>query len=71
MVKMLSFLTSEGALNYLNIIISPKQIALVVNGVMDNFFYLEITPYVYCLLDLILYVPVNNVSVTFGRVFLG
>ena len=66
MVKMLSFLTPEGALNYQNIIISPKQIALVTNGVMDDFFYLEITPF-----DLILYVPVNNLSVTLGRVFLG
>ena len=69
MVKMLSFLTPEGALNYRNIIISPKQIALVANGVMDDFFYLEINPmYIVCL---ILYVPVNNISVTLGWVFLG
>ena len=47
MVKMLSFLTPEGALNYRNIIISPKQIALFANGVMDDFFYLEITPMFY------------------------
>ena len=48
-MKMLSFLTPEGALNYRNIIISPKQIALVANGVMDDFFYLEITPmYIVC-----------------------
>ena len=50
-MKMLSFLTPEGALNYRNIIISPKQIALVANGVMDDFFYLEITPmYIVCLI---------------------
>ena len=51
MVKMLKFLTPEGALNYQNIIISPKQIALVANGVMDDFFYLEITlMYIVCLI---------------------
>ena len=51
MVKMLSFLTPEGALNYRKIIISPKQVALVVNGVMDDFFYLEIIPmYIVCLI---------------------
>ena len=67
---MLSFLTSEGAPNYLKLIIFPKQVPLVANGVLDDFFYLEITP-MYFLFDLILYVPVNNLSVTFGRVFLG
>ena len=41
---MLSFLTPEGAPNYRKLIISPKQVALVANGVMDDFFYLEITP---------------------------
>ena len=25
-------------------VLSPKQVALVANGVMDDFFYLEITP---------------------------
>ena len=67
---MLSFLTPEGALNYRKLIISPKLVPLFANGVMDDFFYLEITP-MYFLFDLILYVPVNNLSVTFGRVFLG
>ena len=43
-VKMLSFLTPEGAPNYRKLIISPKQVALVANGVMDDFFYLQITP---------------------------
>ena len=69
-VKMLSFLTSEGAPNYRKLIISPKQVALVANGVMCDFFYLEITP-MYFLFDLILYVPINNLSVTLGRIFLG
>ena len=65
-VKMLSFLTPEGAPNNWKLIISPEQVALVVNGVMDNFFYLEITPmYFFC------NAPVNNFSVTLGRVFLG
>ena len=41
---MLCFLTPEGALNYWKLIISPKQLALVANGVMDDFFYLEVTP---------------------------
>ena len=41
---MLSFLTPEGAPNYRKLIISPKQVALVANGVMDDFFYLEFTP---------------------------
>ena len=41
---MLSFLTPEGAPNYRKLIISPKQVALVANGVMDDLFYLEITP---------------------------
>ena len=67
---MLSFLTLEGAQNYRKLIISPKQVALIANGVMDDFFYLEITP-MYFLFDLILYVPVNNLSDTLGRVFLG
>ena len=68
---MLSFLTPEGAPNYRKLIISPKQVALVANGVMDDFFYLEFTPCVF-LFDLILYVLVNNyVSVTLGQVFLG
>ena len=45
-VKMLSlsFLTPEGAPNYRKLIISPKQVALVASGVMDGFFYLQITP---------------------------
>ena len=43
-VNMLSFLTPEGAQNYRKLIISPKQVALVANGVMDDFFYLQITP---------------------------
>ena len=43
-VRMLSFLTPEGAPNYRKLIISPKQVALVANGVMDDFFYLQITP---------------------------
>ena len=69
---MLSFLTPEGAPNYRKLIISPKQVALVANGVMDDFFYLEFTPMCFFfLLDLILYVLVNNLSVTLGRVFLG
>ena len=68
---MLSFLTPEGAPNYRKLIISPKQVALSANGVMDDFFYLEITPLNFFLFDLILYVPVNNFSVTLGRVFLG
>ena len=36
-------------------------------------FSLKITIYLFLfvLFDLILYVPVNNLSVTFGRVFLG
>ena len=67
---MLSFLTPEGAPNYGKLIISPKQLALAANGVMDDFFYLEITPMIF-FIDLILYVPVNNLSVTLGRVFLG
>ena len=67
---MLSFLTPEGAPNYWKLIISPKQVALVANGVMGDFFYLEITP-MYFLFDLILYVPINNLSVTLGRIFLG
>ena len=67
---MLSFLTPEGAPNYRKLIISPKQVALVANGVMDDFFYLEINPMCF-LFDLILYVLVNNLSVTLGRVFLG
>ena len=67
---MLSFLTPEGAPNYRKLIISPKQEALVANGVMDDFFYLEFTPMVF-LFDLILYILVNNLSVTLGRVFLG
>ena len=66
---MLSFLTPEGAPNYRKLIISPKQVALVANGVMDDFFYLEFTPMCF-LFDLILYVLVNNLSVTLGRVFL-
>ena len=41
---MLSFLTPEGAPNYRKLIISPKQVPLIANGVMDDFFYLEITP---------------------------
>ena len=50
-LKMLSFLTPEGALNYRNIIISPKQIALVANGVMGDFFYIEVIPmYIVCLI---------------------
>ena len=68
---MLSFLTPEGAPNYRKLKISPKQVALVANGVMDDFFYLEVTPMYFCLLDLILYVPFNNLSVTLGQVFLG
>ena len=68
---MLSFLTPEGAPNYRKLIISPNQVALVVNGVMDDLFYQEITPMYFVLLDLILYVPVNNFSVMLGRVFLG
>ena len=67
---MLSFLTPEGAPNYRKLIISPKQVPLVANGVIDDFFYLEITP-MYFFFDLILYVPVNNISVMFERVFLG
>ena len=43
-MKMLSFLTPEGALNYWKIIISHKQVALIANGVMNDLFYLEITP---------------------------
>ena len=43
-VKMLNFLTPEGAPNYQKLIVSPKQVALVANGVMDDFFYLQITP---------------------------
>ena len=66
--KMLSFLTPEGAPNYRKLKISPKQVALVANGVMDDFFYLEITPI--CLFDLTLHVPVNNLSGMSGRVFL-
>ena len=38
------FLTPEGAPNYWELIISPKQVPLVANGVIDDFFYLEITP---------------------------
>ena len=57
---MLSFLTPEGAPNYRKLIISPKQVALVANGVMDDFFYLEFTPMGFFLFDLILYVLVNN-----------
>ena len=68
---MLSFLTSEGAPNYRKFIISPKQVALVANGVMDDFFYLEFTPMYFFLFDLILYVPVNSRLVTLGRFFLG
>ena len=72
---MLSFLMPEGAPNYRKLIISPKQVALVANGVMDDFFYLKFTPmcffFVFFLFDLILYVLVNNLSVTLGRVFLG
>ena len=69
---MLSFLTPEGAPNYRKLIISPKQVALVANGVMDDFFYLEFTPMCFFFLfNLILYVLVNNLSVTLGRVFLG
>ena len=64
---MLSFLTQEGAPNYRKLIISPKQVALVANGVMDDFFYLEFTPMCFFLFDLILYVLVNNLSVTLGR----
>ena len=67
---MLSFFTPEGAPNYQKLIISPKQVALVANGVIGDFFYLEITPMYFFLFDLILYVPVNNLSVTLGRVFL-
>ena len=67
---MLCILTPEGGQNYRKLIISPKQVALVANGVMDDLFYLEITP-MYFLFDLILYVPVNNLSVTLGRIFLG
>ena len=67
---MLSFLTPEGAPNYRKLIISPKQVALVANGVMGDFFYLEITP-IYFLFYLILYVPINNLSVTLGRIFRG
>ena len=67
---MLSFLTPEGAPNYRKLIISPKQVALVGNGVLGDFFYLEITP-MYLLFDLILYVPINNLSVTLGRFSLG
>ena len=67
---MLSFLTPEGAPNYRKLIISTKQLALVANGVMDDFFYLEITPMYLFLFDLILYIPVNNLSVTLGQVFL-
>ena len=59
---MLSFLTPEGAPNYRKLIISPKQVPLVANGVMDDFFYLEITPMYFFLFDLILYVPVNNLQ---------
>ena len=61
---MLSFLTPEGASNYRKLIISPKKVALVANGVMDDFFYLEITPMHFVCFDLIIYVPVNNLSVT-------
>ena len=43
-VKMLSFLTPEGAPNYRKLMISPKQVALIANGVMDVLFYLQITP---------------------------
>ena len=43
-VKMLSILTPEGAPNYRKFIISSKQVALVANGVMDDFYYLQITP---------------------------
>ena len=51
-VKMLSFLTPEGAPNDRKLIISPKQVALVAIGVMDDFFYLEITPmyFFFCLI---------------------
>ena len=42
-VKMLRFLTPEGAPNYGKLIISPEQVALVANGVMDDLFYQEIT----------------------------
>ena len=69
-MKILSFLTPEGAPNYGKLMISPKQVALDANGVMNDFFYLEITP-MFFLIDLIFYVPVNNLSVTLGRVFLG
>ena len=65
---MLSFLTLEGAPNYRKLIISPKRVALIANGVMDDLFYLEITPMYFFLFDLILYVPVNNLSDTLGRV---
>ena len=69
---MLSFLTPEGAPNYRKLIISPKQVALVANGVMDDFFYLEFTPMCFFFFfDLILYVLVNNLSATLGRVFMG
>ena len=57
-MKLLSFLTPEGAPNYRKLIITPKQVALVANGVMDDLFYLEITPMYFFLFDLILYVPV-------------
>ena len=50
-VKMLSFLTPEGAPNYRKLLISPKQVALVANGVIADFFYLQITPiYFICLI---------------------
>ena len=48
---MLIFLTPEGAPNYRKLMISPKQVALVANGVMGDLFYLEITPmYFFCLI---------------------
>ena len=43
-VKMLSFLTPEGAPNYRKLIISSKLVALVANGVMGDFLYLQIAP---------------------------
>ena len=45
------FLTPEGAPNDRKLIISPEQVTLAANGVMDDLFYLEITPvYFVCLI---------------------
>ena len=51
MVKMLSFFDARGGTELSEYNNFSKKIALVANGVMDDFFYLEITPmYIVCLI---------------------